>query len=154
VRPKSLTEQTFTIGELSRRTGVTIETTRYYERIGLMPRPARTRGGHRTFGAEELRTLSFIKRSRELGFSLEDIRTLLSLRGARRCCMHVKAVAARHLEDVRAKMRDLTALEGILAGTVDRCPGDDSPDCPMLDLLEIDRKDAQPPLASGPEGRR
>jgi MerR family transcriptional regulator, mercuric resistance operon regulatory protein len=125
-----------TIGELSRRTAVNIETIRYYERIGLLPPPPRTGGGHRTFGTDSYRTLAFIKRSRELGFTLEDIRTLLSLRNSRGSCMDVKVIAERHLQDVRIKMRDLKKLESVLAVAVARCPNDESTDCPVLESLD------------------
>jgi MerR family mercuric resistance operon transcriptional regulator len=70
------------IGELSRRTGVNIETIRYYERVGLMPHPPRTQGGRRAYGADGMRTLAFIKRARELGFCLHDIGELLSIQHA------------------------------------------------------------------------
>jgi MerR family mercuric resistance operon transcriptional regulator len=125
-----------TIGELARRADMNVETIRYYERIGLLAHPPRTRGGHRTFGTESCRTLAFIKRSRQLGFALDDIRTLLSLRNSKASCMDVRVVAERHLQDVRAKMRDLIKLEGVLADAVDRCPNNESTDCPVLDSLD------------------
>ena len=128
-------ERDFTIGGLSRRSGVRIETIRYYERVGLMPRVTRTPGGRRTFQQEQLRTLNFIRRSREMGFSLEDIRALLPLRedGS---CTDVKAIASRHLESVRAKVRGLMELERVLADAVARCPGDRSTECTVLELLD------------------
>jgi len=125
-----------TIGELSHRTAVNIETIRYYERIGLLPHPPRTGSGRRVFGAEICRTLAFIKRSRELGFGLEDIRTLLSLRDSRGACTDVKAIAERHLQDVQVKIRDLMKLESVLSAAVARCPDDDSGGCPVLDSLD------------------
>lgn len=128
--------QCFAIGDLSRITGVNIATIRYYERMGLMPRPPRTQGGHRSFGPEELRTLGFIRRGRELGFCLEDVRALLSLRGADRPCVDAKAIATRHLDDVRAKLRHFAELERTLADAVTRCPGDNAADCTLLDMLE------------------
>jgi len=124
-----------TIGELSRRTAVNIETIRYYERIGLLPHPPRTRGGRRVFGTESCRTLAFVKRSRELGFGLEDIRTLLALRDSHGACKDVKVIAERHLQDVQAKMRDLVKLESVLSAAVARCPDDQSTDCPVQRLL-------------------
>lgn len=129
----------FTIGELSRRTAVNIETIRYYERIGLLARPPRTRAGHRSFGTESCRTLAFIKRSRELGFGLEDIRTLLSLRDTQAPCKSVRAVAARHLEEVQAKIRDLSKMEIALATAVASCTNDESQTCPVLDSLDNGR---------------
>ena len=126
----------FTIGELSRQTRVNIETIRYYERIGLLARPPRTRAGHRSFGTESCRTLAFIKRSRDLGFGLEDIRTLLSLRETHGSCKNVRAIAARHLEEVQAKIRDLSKMEATLARAVTACSNDESPDCAVLDSLD------------------
>jgi MerR family mercuric resistance operon transcriptional regulator len=129
-------EAQFTIGQLSRRAGIGIETIRYYERIGLMPRPPRTDGGRRAFGSDDLATLSFIKRCRELGFSLDDVRALLTLRASDRTCFDVKSIASRHLEAVRVKLHTLSEIEGSLAALIARCPGDTSPECPVLDALD------------------
>jgi MerR family mercuric resistance operon transcriptional regulator len=131
---------TLSIGELSRRTRVNIETIRYYERINMLPAPPRTASGRRVYGAMELRVLTFIRRSRELGFSPDDIRALLRL-GAlgTASCGEVKEIATHHLEDVRSKLEDLKKLERLLAKTVARCSGKKAPDCPMLDILDIQR---------------
>jgi MerR family mercuric resistance operon transcriptional regulator len=128
------------IGELSRLSGVNIETIRYYERIKMLPPPPRTAGGRRVYGATDLRLLVFIRRSRELGFSLDEIRALLRL-GApgTASCSEVKEVATRHLADIRAKLGDLKKLERLLAKTVARCSGKSAPDCPVLDILDIQR---------------
>jgi MerR family mercuric resistance operon transcriptional regulator len=128
------------IGELSRRSGVKIETIRYYERVKMLPSPPRTASGHRVYGTTDLRMLAFIRRSRELGFSLDDIRALLLLGGpAKASCREVREIAAHHLEDIRAKLDDLTKLERLLAKTVARCSGKTAPDCPVLDILDIRR---------------
>jgi MerR family mercuric resistance operon transcriptional regulator len=140
---KKTADDRFAIGELSRRTGVGVETIRYYERIALMPRPPRTQGGRRAYRTEDLRILAFIKRSRELGFRLDDIRALLALRASKGCCMDVKAISARHLEAVRTKMRGLMELEKVLAAIVSRCPGDESSDCPVLDVLDLGAPEAR-----------
>jgi len=129
------------IGALSRRAGVKVETIRYYERLKLMPRPARSAGGHRLYGLADLRTLSFIKRARSLEFGLEDIRALLKLRRARGCCIDVKSIADRHLLGVRAKMRVLMQMEKMLSAMVARCPGDATTECPVLDILDVDQPD-------------
>jgi MerR family transcriptional regulator, mercuric resistance operon regulatory protein len=129
-------EAQFTIGKLSRLAGVGIETIRYYERIGLMPQPPRTDGGRRTFGPDNLATLSFIRRCRELGFSLDDVRALLALRGSDRTCSDVKSIAARHLQAVRVKLHALSEIEGNLTALIARCPGDERPECPVLDALD------------------
>src|SRR5262249_36518250 len=101
------------IGEISRLSGVNIETIRYYERIKMLPAPQRTSSGRRVYGTTtELRMLAFIRRSRELGFSLNEIRALLRL-GApgTASCSEVKVIATHHLEDIRAKLSDLRKLE-------------------------------------------
>jgi MerR family transcriptional regulator, mercuric resistance operon regulatory protein len=128
------------IGELSRLSGVNIETIRYYERIKILPAPPRTASGRRIYGATNLRTLVFIRRSRELGFSLDEIHALLRLGGPEKAsCREVREIAAHHLEDIRAKLGDLKKLERLLAKTVARCSGKTAPDCPVLDILDIQR---------------
>ena len=130
----------FAIGELSRSSGVNIETIRYYERIKLLSPPSRTAAGRRTYDLSDLRVLVFVRRARQLGFSLEEIRTLLRLGGpGKATCNEVREVAARHLEDIRSKLRDLRKLEQVLDATVSRCSGRSTPDCPVLDILDIDR---------------
>lgn len=128
------------IGELSRLSGVNIETIRYYERVKMLAPPPRTAGGRRIYGSSDLRMLVFIRRARELGFSLDDIRALLRLGGPEKAsCREVRAIAAHHLEDIRAKLGDLKKLEGLLARTVARCSGKVAPECPVLDILDIQR---------------
>jgi MerR family transcriptional regulator, mercuric resistance operon regulatory protein len=130
------------IGRLSELTGVGIETIRYYEKIKMLPAPPRTAGGHRIYGEVELRTLAFIRRARELGFGLADIRALLGLAApGKACCADVRAIAAHHLEDIRAKIADLAELERILAKTIARCSGRRVPECPVLDII-LDTKRA------------
>jgi MerR family mercuric resistance operon transcriptional regulator len=125
------------IGELSRLTGVNIETIRYYERINMMPHPPRTASGRRVYGEVETRTLSFIRRSRELGFTLDEIRALLALSAeqGQEVCTDVRHLAANHLRDVRAKIADLRAMERILADAVRRCDEGESARCPLIDAL-------------------
>jgi len=128
------------IGEISKRSGVNIETIRYYERIKMLPAPPRTASGHRVFDAMDLRILAFIRRSRELGFSLDEIRALLRL-GApgKASCGEVKEIAVHHLQAIKAKISDLAKLERLLAKTIARCSGNRAPDCPMLDILDVQR---------------
>jgi MerR family mercuric resistance operon transcriptional regulator len=128
------------IGELSRLSGVNIETIRYYERIKMLPPPPRTASGRRVYGKTDLRILAFVRRSRELGFSLDEIRALLRL-GAPglASCSEVKEIATHHLEDIRAKLSDLKKLERLLAKTVSQCSGKTAPECPVLDILDIQR---------------
>jgi MerR family transcriptional regulator, mercuric resistance operon regulatory protein len=128
------------IGELSRLTGVNIETIRYYEKIKMLRPPPRTEGGRRVYGPTETRLLAFIRRGRELGFGLDDIRALLAL-GApgKASCADAREIAAHHLGDIRSKIDDLKKLEGLLAKTIARCSGSRVPDCPVLDILDVRR---------------
>ena len=124
------------IGELSRRTGVHIETIRYYEKINMLPAPPRTAGGRRVYGPVETRTLAFIRRARELGFTLEEIRALLHLGGpGKASCSEVCAIATRHLEDICSKIADLQKLKRLLSRTIAQCSGEAVPDCAVLDAL-------------------
>ncbi|MEK4031783.1 helix-turn-helix domain-containing protein [Methylocystis sp. IM2] len=129
--------QALTIGKLATAAGVNLETVRYYERIGLMPKPARTNSGHRAYEEAHVRRLAFIRRARELGFGIEDIRALLALAApAGGSCAEVQAIAQAHLDEVRAKLADLAKLERILALTVASCSGELAPLCPVLDMLD------------------
>jgi MerR family mercuric resistance operon transcriptional regulator len=128
------------IGQLSRQSGVNIETIRYYERIRMLPPPPRSQGGRRVYDSNHLRTLVFIRRARELGFSLDEIRALIRLGGPEKAtCREVREIAAHHLEDIRAKLSDLKKLERLLASTVAKCSGQTAPECPVLDILDIQR---------------
>ena len=126
-----------TIGQLAKAASVNLETVRYYERIGLIAKAARTSGGHRSYSREDARHLAFVRRARELGFSIDDIRALLKLAvPAQRCCGEIKTIASAHLTNVQTKLADLARLEKILAATVDQCSGDASPECPILEMLD------------------
>ena len=128
------------IGELSKQSGVNIETIRYYERIKMLAPPPRTASGRRVYDSTNLRILVFVRRARELGFSLDEIRALLRLGGPEKAsCREVREIAAHHLEDIRAKLSDLKKLERLLAKTVAQCSGKTAPDCPVLDILDIQR---------------
>ncbi|EAQ04587.1 Transcriptional regulator [Pseudooceanicola batsensis HTCC2597] len=122
--------------DLARLTGCNLETIRYYENVGLMPDPPRTASGHRRYGAPHVERLNFVMRARDLGFTMEEIRGLLSLvdRGSHTCA-EVERMGRHHLDVVRAKIRDLQMIEAVLAGTIARCTGTDTPDCPLLDVL-------------------
>lgn len=127
---------TLTIGALSKRIGVNIETIRFYERIGILPKPPRTVGGHRIYGHDHSKRLCFVRRSRELGFSLDEVRVLLQLvDGGRYTCAEVKAVTLDHLADVHRKIADLRRLERALAAMAAKCRGGKVPDCPIVDVL-------------------
>jgi MerR family mercuric resistance operon transcriptional regulator len=136
-----------TIGKLAEATGVNLETVRYYERIGIMPRPARTRGGHRSYEPEHIKWLNFIRRGRELGFTLKEVRELLRLVETRRyTCAQVQKIAVRHIADIRQKRADLRRLERALAGMAARCDGGRLPYCPIIDVLFAARSEP----AAGP----
>jgi MerR family transcriptional regulator, mercuric resistance operon regulatory protein len=131
----------FPIGELARRSGVKIETIRYYERAKMLAPPPRTASGRRIYELTNLRILVFIRRSRELGFSLDEIRALLRLGGPEKAtCREVREIASHHLDDIRAKIDDLKKLERLLSKTVSQCSGKTAPDCPVLDVLDIQRE--------------
>ena len=102
----------------------------------MLPAPRRTDGGHRVYGLTETRTLTFIRRARELGFTLEEIRALLDLGGpGKASCKEVRKIAEHHLEHIRSKLADLTGLEKLLAKTIAKCSGNIAPDCPVIDIL-------------------
>lgn len=124
------------IGGLSRRTGCHVETIRYYERIGLLAPPPRSAGGHRLYGGESLKRLSFIRRARALGFSIQDVRALLRLvDGGDYSCDEVKAFTLDHLGDIRRKIADLKQLESALQRMAARCEAGKTPDCPIIAAL-------------------
>jgi MerR family mercuric resistance operon transcriptional regulator len=124
------------IGALSKSTGVNIETIRYYERISVMPKPPRSAAGHRVYNAEHFKRLGFIKRSRELGFTLDEVRALLSLvDGGDYSCDEVRALTLKHRAGVRKKIKDLRRLETILTEISAKCVGGDIPDCPIIEAL-------------------
>jgi MerR family mercuric resistance operon transcriptional regulator len=123
------------IGELSRRAGCTVETIRYDERIDPLPAPAR-RGRYRTYDRDDVGRLAFVRRARELGFTLEDVRALLRLAAeGNRACAEVRSLAADHLADVRSKIADLRAMERALASSVRRCDAGERPGCPVIETL-------------------
>ncbi len=125
-----------TIGKISASSGVNIETIRYYERIGILPAPPRSEGGHRLYDEEHLRRLSFVRRCRELGFSLDDVRALFRLvDGGDFTCDEVKAMTLDHLGGVRRRIADLRTMERTLDDMAARCDGGEVPDCAIIDAL-------------------
>lgn len=125
-----------TIGELGKATGTKVETVRYYERIGLLAKPPRTGGNYRAYGEEALGRLSFIRRARDLGFPLDQVRALLSLSDDRgRDCATVDALARDHLAEVARKISDLQALRRELAALIDSCDGGTVEDCRIIEAL-------------------
>tara|TARA_R110000751_G_scaffold15474_3_gene50132 strand:- start:3783 stop:4205 length:423 start_codon:yes stop_codon:yes gene_type:complete len=122
--------------ELARRTSCNLETIRYYEKTGMMPDPPRTASGYRIYDDSHISRLRFILRARELGFSVEQIRGLLTLvDDGTQTCAEVKDRTEQHLADVRAKIVDLQRIEKVLAETAAQCSGKDVPECPVLEAL-------------------
>jgi MerR family transcriptional regulator, mercuric resistance operon regulatory protein len=123
-------------GELAQRSGCNIETVRFYEKRGFLPPPPRTAGGHRDFAPEHLRRLTFIRRSRELGFTLDEVRSLLTLvDGSDWSCAEVRAMTLEHLADVQSKIADLERIARILEDMAAQCDGGAVPECPIVDAL-------------------
>jgi Cu(I)-responsive transcriptional regulator len=124
------------IGELSRATGTNIETIRYYERIGLLPAPDRTAANYRSYGDPHRARLTFVRHSRDLGFTIEEIRSLLDLSDdPTRDCSEADRIASRHLEQVEEKIAQLTLLREELTRIVGRCRGGVAADCRVIEAL-------------------
>ena len=125
------------IGELSRRTECNVETIRYYERVGLLPRPRRLGGRFRRYDADDISRLRFIRRARQLGFTLDDVRALLRLASARSGAARAgaRSLAAAHVAEVRAKIADLQAMERVLTGAICECDAGKGPICPLIEVL-------------------
>ena len=125
-----------TRGELSKKTGVHIETIRFYENIGIMPDPPRTQGGHRVYSDNLASRLTFIARSKELGFSLDETKALLSLIDEQAItCSEVKQITQSHIDEVRKKISDLKKIERVLKKMEAQCNGKKVPECPIIDAL-------------------
>jgi len=123
-------------GLLAKQSGVNSETIRYYEKIGLMPEPVRSDGGHRVYKETHLKRLLFIRRCRELGFALEEIRGLLVLvDGGNYTCAEVRDRTTTHLNEIRQKIRDLQKMQRTLKIMVSQCDGELVPECPIIDTL-------------------
>ena len=125
------------IGQAAKATGVSAKMIRHYESVGLFPEATRTEAGYRQYTDKEVSTLRFIRHSRDLGFSVEQIRELLGLwQNRKRPSRQVKALAQAHLEELDAKLEDLQAMKATLEHLVHCCHGDDRPDCPIIETLE------------------
>jgi len=124
------------IGQLSEQAECKIETIRYYERIELLPEPNRSEGGYRIYDENQLKRLVFIRRSRQLGFTIEEIRELLKLvDGGSYTCSDVKSITMEHVQDIRQKITDLKKLEKTLTHIASLCAGNATPECPIIDAL-------------------
>lgn len=138
------------IGALAERTGTNAPTVRYYEEIGLLRRADRQAGGQRTYGDADVRRLTFIRRCREFGFSIDQVRSLVALvQDPQSSCVHARDLAQEHLDVVRAKLAELRALERSIAGFIASCDascaGGPGPDCVILD--DLSRPGHVPPRA-------
>jgi len=126
-----------TIREASVSTGVSAKMIRHYESIGLIAAPKRTENKYRHYGERDLHELAFIRRARDLGFPIEDIRHLLALwRDRSRSSAEVKAIALKHIAALEAKAASLQAMSRTLRHLAAHCHGDERPDCPILEALE------------------
>jgi Cu(I)-responsive transcriptional regulator len=134
---------TMTIGQLAEATGTKVETVRYYEKIGLLPRPRRTAGNYRSYAEEQVQQLAFIRRARNLGFSIEEVRELLRLAAHEdQPCADVDEIAARHLAATKAKIAALTRLRRELGRVLASCEGGSVGQCRVIQALS--REDERP----------
>ncbi len=124
------------IGEAALRTGVSAKMIRYYEGVGLLPFAARRANGYRDYGNQDLAVLQFVRRTRDLGFSLEEVSTLLALWSDKtRPSREVKRLAETHIADLDRRIRDMRAVMKTLRGLAQHCHGDERSACPILDDL-------------------
>lgn len=128
------------IGQASERSGVSAKMIRYYESIGLLPSAARRSNGYRDYGDQEVAVLQFVRRTRDLGFSLEEVSSLLALwSNTKRPSREVKKLAEKHIADLEVRMAEMREVSKTLKRLAGACHGDDRPDCPILDDLSQPR---------------
>jgi DNA-binding transcriptional MerR regulator len=126
------------IGEIAAATATKVETVRFYEKAGLLPPPARTQGNYRSYGTSHLKRLSFIRRARQLGISLDDVRELLVLADDKdQSCEAVDAIASAHLRDVECKLADLTQMAGELNRIIGHCRKGRVGECLIIETLAM-----------------
>jgi len=124
------------IGEAAARSGVSAKMIRHYESLGMLPKVARTEAGYRLYSEREVHTLRFIRRARDLGFSIVEISELLKLwQNRRRASGDVKRIALAHIADLERRLAEMQAMKQTLAQLISCCHGDERPDCPILDDL-------------------
>ena len=128
--------KSFTIGQLARATDTKVETIRYYEKVGLLNAPSRSASNYRTYGFDDLRRLSFARRARELDFTIDQVRTLITLADEREndCC-NVDALTEQHLATIDRKIADLVALQGELTALLNSCRGGNVANCRIIEAL-------------------
>jgi len=138
------------IGEVAKASGVSAKMIRYYEQIGLIPKAVRSEAGYRSYSASEVHALRFIRRARDLGFSVEQITQLLALwRDRSRASADVKSVALKHIAELKGRIADLQAMSQTLEHLVAHCQGDDRPDCPIIEDLAEAEPTANPTVPGG-----
>jgi MerR family copper efflux transcriptional regulator len=126
----------FNIGQAAALSGISAKMLRYYESLGMLPKVIRTDAGYRQYGETEVHTLRFIKRAREMGFSLDEISALLKLwQNRERASKEVKRIALDHIEALDRKIAEMQAMKRTLETLAQHCHGDDHPECPILDDL-------------------
>ncbi|MBX9838907.1 MAG: Cu(I)-responsive transcriptional regulator [Silvanigrellaceae bacterium] len=129
-------EKYFNIGEASNLSGIHPKMIRHYETIGVLIKAKRSDSGYRLYNETDIHNLIFVKQARELGFSLEEIKKLLNLWGnKKRSSVDVKKLAMTHIEKLNQKITELKMMKNSLENLVDRCQGNDHPDCPILDAI-------------------
>lgn len=134
------------IGEVSKLADVNSKMVRRYESLGIIPKAGRTDAGYRQYSRNDVRVLRFVKRSRELGFSMKDIKQLVSLwRNKNRSSSQVKGIATKHIDELQKKMDEIQSMLTTLNHLVENCQGDQRPDCPILN--ELDFSSASPSFA-------
>ncbi len=134
--PEGGAAATMNIGQAAERSGVSAKMVRHYESLGLLPRVPRTEAGYRLYGERELHTLRFIRRARDLGFSIAEITELLKLwQNRRRASADVKRIALAHVADLDRRLAEMQQMRATLAHLAHCCAGDQRPDCPILDEL-------------------
>ena len=124
------------IGQAAAHSGVSAKMVRHYESLGLLPRVARTEAGYRQYGDTEVHTLRFIRRARDLGFSIAEIGELLKLwQNRRRASADVRRIAQRHVQDLERRIAEMASMKRTLEHLIHGCHGDERPECPILDQL-------------------
>ena len=140
------------IGEAAKGSGVSAKMIRHYESVGLFAQTQRTESGYRQYTDKEVSTLRFIRQSRDLGFSIEQIRELLGLwQNRRRPSRQVKALAQAHIQELEEKLQELRAMKATLEHFVECCHGDERPDCPIIETLA--QENTEPARRARPAGR-
>ena len=135
-RDKDAAEDYVPIGDAAERSGCGIETIRFYEKIGVLPEARRTEGDRRAYNSADIARISFIRRARDLGFSLDEVRSLLALaEGSKDACAKVQAITAHHLAEIAAKIAALNAMQTVLADLAQQCARGEVEACPLIEAL-------------------